>query len=195
VNTFNFDSTAFATYALHAAACASALVTFYNNDGAAGSNSPGGYMAGWVNRTGEIRCYNRADPKPRVPIISSITLPAPHSVANNVIPMDTALCLSYHAAPPVTRRRRGRIYFTGIQGEWVTTASTGQLVQFNLGALQPADRIKTNALALMGSNVGWGIWSSVNGTMAPIVGGYIDGEPDTQRRRGNPTPAKLAWGT
>jgi len=196
VNTFNFSSTAFATYALHSASCANALVTFYATDGGSGASSIGAYMAAWVSRGAEIRTYNRADAKPRVPLIYPLTLPAAHTPSTiNVVPMDVCMCLSYHAAPPVTRRRRGRIYLGGIQSEWISAGALGAAPAFQTGVGSIGEKIKNYAVTLMGTNVGWVVYSTVNGSGAPIVGGYIDQEPDTQRRRGNTAPARITWGT
>lgn len=196
VNSFNFESTAFATYALHAASVANALISFYCTDGGGNTTSIGAYMASWISRGAEIRCYNRADAKPRVPLIFPMTLPNAHTPDTlNKVPMDTAFCLSFHAAPPVTRRRRGRIYLTGIQNEWMREGSLGSPVQLVTGVGTPCARILTQAATLMGTNTGWGIWSSVNESIAPIVGGSLDVEPDTQRRRGAKGAAKQNWGS
>jgi len=194
INTFNFHATSYATYALHAADAAAALVTFYTTDGGGGTTSIGAYMAAWVSRGGEIRCYNRDDPKPRVPLITPITLPNAHAGTINHVPMDTALCLSYHAAPPVTRRRRGRIYIFGIQNEWMNSGALGTPPSFQTGVGTPALRVSTQAASLMSHAAGWSIWSTPNGSSARITGGYIDSEPDTQRRRGSDTSSRITWG-
>jgi hypothetical protein len=195
VNTFNFHATSYLTYALHAADCIDEVKKFYEDDGGSGTSSIGAAMANYVARGYTLRAYNRADPTPRVPLLAFSALHATVSPTTlQHIPMDVAMCLSYHAAPPVTRRRRGRIYLGGVMDDWLIEGGPGTPPRFNTTAATVATRVVTAATALAAHEVGWSIWSEAAGGASKIVGGFIDTEPDTQRRRGVTTPSKLGWG-
>lgn len=195
VNTFNFHSTDYVTYALHAADCIDEVKKFYEQDTGSGTASIGAAMANYVARGYTLRAYNRADPKPRVPLLAFSALHATVSPTTlQHIPMDVAMCLSYHASPPVTRRRRGRIYLGGVMDDWLVEGGPGTAPRFNIAANTVATRVAAAANILMAHAVGWSIWSEAAGSSARIVGGYVDTEPDTQRRRGVTTPSKLGWG-
>lgn len=195
VNTFNFNN-AVADYATHAADCAAAIVSFYT--GPPGSTF-GAFMANWVKRQWEIRLYNRNDPKPREPTIVGANLPTPVSMpanTHNFIPMDSAICLSYNAAAPVTRRKRGRIYIGGLTSDWISYGDVDKSVTVTFAANTPPAYLVAAANVLRQSPVGWVIHSTAAGADYPIVGGHIDDEPDTQRRRGNQgAPARSKFGT
>ncbi len=194
VNTFSFRSASTPLYQDLSAQVAAALTLFYN--GGVVPNSLGAYMASWVARAFEIRTYNPADGKPRVPTIYSATLPAAHGGATHEhIPADVCMCLSFHGAPPITRSKRGRIYLGGVQNEWIQSGSTAGLPSFITVATSAADSAIKAMTQLAAASVGWSIYSRVHNTYAPVVGGYVDSEPDTQRRRGSTTASRISWGT
>jgi len=193
VNTFNFSTGAVTSYVTLADSVAAALQNFYTQP-AAGLNLAK-YMAPWVSRNVEIRTYDPTTAKPRVPTIYGFTMVASAaSGAASTIPMDVALCLSYHAAPPVTRHRRGRVYIGGCTTDWMVTGTVSAPPVFNIAATSPADVVKNSAVALIASATGWSIYSRAANTFSSIIGGYIDNEPDTQRRRGSTTSSRLAFG-
>lgn len=194
VNTFAFHATTYADYAAHSTAVAAALTTFYT----AGSttDSLGCLMASWVSRSCELRTYDFNQGKPRVPTIYSITLPNAHTpVTLNKLPADVAMCLSWHGAPPITRSKRGRIFLGGAQTEWVVEGSAGALPTWLMISGGPAFRALTSMTTLAASPVGWCVRSQKYGGTVPVVGGYVDSEPDTQRRRGSPTSTRITWGS
>lgn len=195
VNTFNFNN-GVSDYPTHAADCAAAITSFYT--GPPGS-SFGAFMANWVTRQFEIRCYNRNDPKPREPIITGANLPTCVSLpanTHNFVPLDTAICLSYNAAAPVTRRKRGRIYIGGLTSDWINAGDVARAPAFTFAANTPCAYLVAAANTLRQSPVGWVIHSTAAGADYPIVGGHIDDEPDTQRRRGNQgAPGRSKFGT
>jgi hypothetical protein len=189
VNTFAFNTTNYVTYPSHSDAVAAALTTFYNSSGI------GANMATWVARAYEIRNYNPLDGKPRVPTIYGVTLPANTAGTTvNVIPGDVSQCLSFHGAPPITRRKRGRIFLGGVTSNWMATPDASSYPRF-ITTLNGQTQAAINAMTtLAASTVGWCIYSRAGGTYAPVVGGYVDSEPDTQRRRGNTASSRVTWG-
>lgn len=193
VNTFAFNTSNFSTYPALSDGVAAALTSFFNVPSNIGI---GCNMASWVQRAFEIRNYNPLDEKPRVPTIYGVTLPAVTSATtDNTIPGDVAMCLSFHGAPPVTRRKRGRVYLGGVTAKWMATPSSTAYPSFITTLNGPTQAAIAAATALQASTVGWCVYSRVGGTYAPVVGGYVDSEPDTQRRRGNKAPSRVTWGT
>lgn len=201
VNTFAFsDTNNVVTYEEHRALAVAALLDFYEQPHA-GRASIGSWMATWVERPYEIRTYNYADPPTRVPVIDQGLLPAYGAGGAATVPMDVAMCLSYHTVPPVSRRRRGRIYLGGVTDQAINPGSPGVPPQFknNVG---PADNSMMNsviqaAIALSTGVPVWCIWSRAASAFYSIEGGYVDREPDTQRRRGSDSldVGRVNWGT
>jgi hypothetical protein len=193
VNTFHFQNAAQPSYAAYSDQVAAALTLFYT---AGTTQSVGAFMAGWVSRSVEIRNYNPADAKPRVPTIYGITLPACRTASTSWhIPADVAMCVSFHAAPPITRRKRGRIYLGGVTDEWLLTATTGSLPVWETTAGKVVQAVNAACLALSTPGLGWSVYSRVNDGYQFVVGGHVDSEPDTQRRRGATTSTRVTWGS
>lgn len=192
VNTFHFSTNTVPTYTQLSDQVATALTNFYNGGG---SSSIGANMAGWVSRSVEIRNYDPNTQPPRVPTIYSFTLPAAKWGATDwSVPADVAMCLSYHASPPITRRKRGRIYITGPSAAWLAPGTVSSLPAWNMTGTGPAFAANLAATALAAAAVGWSVYSRAAGAYFPVVGGYVDSEPDTQRRRGATTSTRNTWG-
>lgn len=100
--------------------------------------------------------------------------------AGGLLPPDVAVCISYRAGSPYTRRRRGRIYIGPLQTRAVSSTD---------GQVLPAYRTTLNAAAegLASTSptapVEWMIYSRAGGDMHRITEGYVDVHFDTQRRR------------
>lgn len=143
-----------------------------------------------------VKVYNLSDPSPRVPEQRDLDLsPATPTDAN--IPTECSIVLSYHAVPPVTARRRNRIYLGG----WATGAAStggspgfpriaGAVITDILGAATALNAANTSALRWQGhSNFG----PSDTGTMWDVAGGWVDNSWDTQRRRGVDATTRTTW--
>jgi hypothetical protein len=150
----------------------------------------GAVIPTYVQRAGEVRFYDLADPEPRVPEIRPITLPAPSGSAT--LPFEVALVVSFHGTPPVTARRRGRVYIGPLTGSALTTGgstteptvATATIVSF-AAAFQ----------AFLDTGNGWSIRSIVpTENFVSVDRGWIDNEFDTQRRRGHDATERTLWG-
>lgn len=149
--------------------------------------------AGWF-----VNFYDMAAPEPRVPY--RVDMPnTGWSGANTTIPSEVCTCMSFHGAPingQSQARRRGRIYLPGIIPVMLEQETAGAYPTFTDAWLT---RINTEAEALQvacaSAEVGWSVYSQVAGTYAPVVGGWVDEAPDTQRRRGQRSQERIVWTT
>lgn len=165
----------------------------------AGGNSLSQFISPYVSRSAKLVAYDMLTGEPRVPITRNITL---SSTSAGGYAEEVAVVLSTHGTPPVTPRRRGRMYFgplvdsaTCIAAGTVSaparpsSASAAHMVQALLGFGAKLMNDSTTA------NLPWSIRSTVPAeNYVPIVGGYVDNALDTQRRRGPAPTTRLTFG-
>lgn len=189
VNTFHFLSPS--SYVIDSPLVATAVDTFYST--VHGSGAVGSFLSPYVSRDYEIRTYDMSTAAPRVPSIYEHALPAVNSggpTAN--MPEEVAVCLSYHTIPPVTARRRGRIYLGPLcdaAGDPANTSAPTR-VESQLRA-----SVSLSAVALVNSGLGWAVYSPTGDTWGVIVAGWTDDAFDTQRRRGAAASTRTIWST
>lgn len=149
------------------------------------------YMSGYIGTTGhKVKVYDLGDPTPRIPAVEDFELTTGNTGSN--LPNEVAVCLSYHAAAPITARRRGRLFI----GPLHTTAMQGA------GTAEP--RVNDTLRGLLASSAeamlpsaasrDWVVHSPTAGASATVTGGWIDNAFDTQRRRGTDPTDKELWG-
>lgn len=145
-----------------------------------------GTLANYVSNNVEILLFNIDEPSPRVPIVRTIEI-TPGTTGASVIPAEVACVCTYNAAPVsgVDRRRlHNRIYLGGL-GNSAMASTSGQPPAFSAAWLTDVAAAWT---ALVDANdiVANLTQRSFTPTVTnrPIVGGWIDANPDTQRRRG-----------
>lgn len=189
INTFHFDS---AEASLTAAAIdiGPSLGTFYGTVAYPQADGMFKYLSQFILRPFKIRYYDMAQAEPRVPYEQSYTLTAHPAGAVNDLPEEVAVCLSFHGDPPVTPRRRGRIYLGPLNGACFFDASTTTPARVS-------PTLRTDAcnrmLGLATSDVGWSVWSPTSSTLVPVTAGWVDDAMDTQRRRGPDPSARTVW--
>jgi hypothetical protein len=192
VNVFHFTS--FLNYETFAPTVENAVAAFYNL-----GSSPvplGAYLSVWVSRNAQVLTYNLADAKPREPRVLPVTLPS--SLAGGGLPEEVACCLSLLGAPPVTRRRRGRVFIGPLSSAATETASgtlpTRPSVEFQ-NVLRAA-WIQLKADTDGGAAFGWSIRSVTPAeNFVKIESGYVDDALDTIRKRGPRTTSRLVFPT
>ena len=138
------------------------------------------YQLNWLSATARevrVRAYNMDEPEPRAPVGEYVENLGSYPVSTG--PREIALCLSFRGDPPVTPRRRGRIFLP-------VYASS-----FTAGTPRPNDAIRTQALkmadsfaGLGGLNVDWVINSAGGQARVAVKHAWVDDEWDVQRRRG-----------
>lgn len=114
------------------------------------------------------------------------------------MPEECAVCLTLVGVPPITPRRRGRLFFGPLVSDsdvivygnddtpTRVNISTSQSVGVTLS--QAAETLRTT------TDQTWCIRSvTPSENFVPIAGGWIDNAFDTQRRRGPDPSARLVW--
>lgn len=138
--------------------------------------------------------------------IDSIPWLGPDDPGNDQgVPTECAAVLSFHAdfagaveeAAGGSRpkaRRRGRLFIGPLHLNAVQSGTPPFRIHpdFLLTLREAGNRL----IAESGANLTpWSVWSRVDATLRPVVGGWTDDAPDTQRRRGvNPT-GRTVWGS
>lgn len=196
VNTFHFHDLT-TGYSTVAGDLRQAVIDFYENI-TVGGNALYQHMSAYVEREWNAVSYDLTAATPRVPTATPSTMGA---AVGSGLPEEMAVCLTLEGAPPVTPRRRGRLYFGPLANNSSTleggttddpshpaNTSAGMVVS-NLAA--SAQQLKA-ASALVGCP--WSIRSSVpSENFVEIVGGWIDNAWDVQRRRGPKPTARDLW--
>lgn len=203
-NTMWFNVAAGPTLSEAAEAIALNIAAFY--DEVYAPISAAGVQASYVNLIpAYTNFYNQDAPKPRVPYRVDLGL-ADKTTQDTVIPTEVACVLSYRAALEngvPAARRRGRIYIGGLGNAAMVTSSAGSPF-FPRFASAFRDNVVAAALdnlllptdwggELPGEDVVWSVYSSVDEFHAPVVAGWIDNTPDTQRRRGVNESSRTSW--
>ena len=165
-----------------------------------GNTSFGNLISPYVSRTSTLIAYDMLTEVPRVPIPRTITLGA---ALTGGLPEEVAVCLSYHGQPPITARRRGRIYVgpltvASIAFQQATTAMPAIPGQEAAGSINQYLNAFGAFLMAESANVGmpWSIRSTrPEENYVTIVGGHVDNAFDTQRRRGCTPSGRATFGT
>lgn len=189
-NTFHMDWQGGVDAESIATQAAAALADFY--DGAYANMG----WANYVNQAAaEVRFYLMDLPAPRIPIVRPLGVTNTTDV-NTTIPAEVAVVCSFHAAlvsGQTQARRRGRVYLGGT-GSPTINGTAG-----SLPAVAPAvisnitDAAEALRSDLDGMACPWVVYSPTAGSHAEVVGGWVDNEPDTQRRRGVEATSRSVW--
>lgn len=137
------------------------------------------------------RCFDLSDPKPRQPVWETAFTAL--VCAGTTMPHEVACCLSYrgvYTSGVSPKRRRGRIYL-GPLADGAVNSSTGKLHSTLVGLVAGAgdDLLQ---LSLASTEYHWCVYSPASdpdGTgndtacFHSVIAGWVDDEPDIQRRR------------
>lgn len=189
INTFHFFQP-IGTLAAAAAEIGPALASFYGTVEVPAAAGMGQFLSQFVLRPFTIKFYDQADAEPRVPVELPYTLTAYSVAATYDLPEEVAVCLSFHTDPPVTARRRGRIFLGPLNS--ITKNDATATVP-----TRTADSVRsqgcTQMAALAAADVGWSVYSPTSGLLHTVTGGWVDNAFDTQRRRGPDSTARNIW--
>jgi hypothetical protein len=194
-NTLHFGTSPGADDAAEAASIKTALLAFFNDNGA-GRPNVRTYLSKSIKfADARIKVYRLNDATPRVPILDEqFGLNAPQGDA---MPNEVAVCLSYKAAYTSGQSQaslRGRIFVGPVGTNTLSGVTNARVHQNMLDAMYDAgQRLVAASVAAAGWQ--WVVYSpklGVNATHA-VVGGWVDDAFDTQRRRGVRPLNRFAW--
>jgi len=142
----------------------------------------------------EIKFYELPGLTPNYPFYET-TRNFTGAPTGTTLPSEVSLVCSFQAdriSGFPQSRRRGRIYF-------------GPLDEALNNNGRPTDAARTafcaqmenlfDAVIAVEAGCYWGVWSSTDGSISPVVNGWVDNAWDTQRRRGVSSTARTTWGT
>lgn len=187
MNTWHFLTTATPPTQATLQAIQNALVAFYQAiDDTVLSN--------YVGPSAEVRHYDLADAKPRVPLLTqTFTLVS----SNSAFPAEVAICASFQAAKSSgvnMARRRGRVFLGPLAATTGTTGPTKPVVTTTVRTLI---RDSLNNL-LTASNASadweWAVYSPTDQAAVAVQSGWVDDAFDTIRSRGPKPQARSAFG-
>lgn len=129
----------------------------------------------------EYRCYDLADPEPRVPVlIDTGTIAA---LGTDSLPQQVALVLSFQAiaeSGETQARRRNRVF----TGPYAITAVTAAGIPSATVITNLHDAAETLlATSLSETEWHWVVRSQTTGNIEAVDNGWVDNRWDTQRRR------------
>lgn len=150
--------------------------------------------------------FDMLDDEPRVPrVITTHTT----SLNNDPsLPLETSMVVSFEGeriSGVNQQRRRGRIYLPTMVNT-ITQDTTDYVRWAGLQTAAVAGAAETMKADLLSASCSWAVWSrtiasaTAGSTLVKaraattyIIGGFVDNEPDTQRRRGGPQGTKTNW--
>lgn len=187
INVFHFSGVG--AYASLVDAALENVESFYNGT-TAQTNPLGYYLSAWVQRSAELRAYDLDSAIPRTPTIVPFTLAG---TPTDGLPEEVAVCLSYHGVPPITPRRRGRIYFGPLRNAACDQANTTTPARPTANLVNDLCAA-ARTLTLNSTGGAWSVRSSLpTQNFVTINDGYVDNAFDTQIRRGPETTARTNW--
>lgn len=194
VNTFCFSGSS-ASVPLDVTLIGGLLESFYNDTYGVGSISD--YLSARLDRTvdASINFYNMSDPPGSGPVGTwPFTLGA--AADDTSLPAEVALCVSFFAVldPARPGTTRGRIYLgplsvvSGVAGADDPARPGSTFIEVVHDAAEALGQAANTS-----SSVNWQIHSRATATLNEVIGGWVDNEWDTQRRRGLDSTARSVW--
>ena len=136
------------------------------------------------------------------PIVGNTTLPVIASDtmflgggSTTPLPLEVATVLSFGTLIGTglpLRRQRGRIYLGPLGTNTLNSEGDQPVVASGLVLVmrEAAARLRDASQA---AGTPWSVWSRADAVLWPIVGGFVDNEFDTQRRRQLPATLRETW--
>lgn len=159
-----------------------------------------GLKANWTGNTLTMKFYRLILPEPRPPAFTTTrTIAAAGN--DGSVPIETCVCLSYRAnyiAGVSQARQRGRIFMGGF-ATLTDVGTTTKFPEINVGTRTKfCNAMSAFRTACLADNWTWVVLSpsqvrdSLQETF-DVAGGWVDNEPDTQRRRGFKSLVRTTW--
>ena len=150
-----------------------------------------------LDGTATYKAYNLDQPKPRTPIyVDTRTIGG--VTAGNIMPAEVAVVTSFQANPLAGEsqaRRRGRNYLGPLKNT-VIDASTGLVTTSYRTFVKNAELDFITAISNIVEPTTWGVvhaYDQPGQSISYVTNGWINDEPDTQRRRGRTQTTRTLW--
>lgn len=168
------------------------FIDFYFAAAPGALNTVGARLSSKLNGNGRVKLYDRADLKPRIPVIE--TEFSGKAVGGTALPSEVACCLSFKAAPASginPNRRRNRVYL-GPLAQMARESDTDPTVAstFRTDLAKALQALKDGIEAATGDLATLVGFSPTDGVPWTIGECWIDNAFDTQRRRGEEATAR-----
>lgn len=199
VNTFHFDSMDEDVVG-NPSLVTDPLKDFYRAPVSPSTSAPGEWISPIVSRgVGEckVKLYNMSDPKPRRPFeIDTFTLPAAIG-ATDGMPNEVCVVTSFQGDPlsgHPQARRRGRIFFGPLTKSAFSLGTVSSMPA--VGTVFRSSLVNASKQLCIDVRAGgprWVVYSRASGDLVEIRSGWVDSDPDTQRRRENGVRNRVTW--
>lgn len=174
------------------------LANFYNVAQGGATNDIAHHIGVVVSRESNacsVKVYDAEEEGPPL-YIDEFTLGAPVGSASP-LPLEVAACLSYRSnvSGLTAARQRGRIYIGPLSTNGIVTSADSLpiMTEAFCESLVGAGEYLAYNSTLLAEGLVWSVYSRVGGNVSPIVGGWVDNEFDTQRRRQAEATQRYTW--
>ena len=147
-----------------------------------------------------VKVFNLDDPTPRVPEIISLGY-GTAGTGQSPVPTEVATVLSFHAAPESGvpyQRLYNRIFLGALPSSAMTNSAVDAFPTLSASWVLAVRNLAISLADNLDSVDEDGLWvqispSSVLLAPRPVVGGWVDNSPDTQRRRSVLATSRNPW--
>jgi hypothetical protein len=177
------------------------LAGFYGIDSGTDGVALSEFFASSLSRTVDAcftKIYDMTDPEPRVPVAThTFTLQAYSTITSP--PAEVAACLSFKATPvsgEVAARQRGRIYLGPLNMDALATdPSSGEVRLGGELITKVQESVDDHLGGAAGPHVIYSPTATGEGGLVwfEVATYWMDNAPDTQRRRGIRSSARVSW--
>jgi hypothetical protein len=178
-----------------AANCEVFMKAFYEDAYGAGATNRVNYCD-WLNM--KCRVFDLSEPSPRVPA-ESLPLFTVQGTAASSIPTEVAVVASFESnglPGEVYQRKYNRIYLGALANGFMNASASTSFPIVSPAFVAQVNTAMTNLqIALPGPEIIWVQVSNATGTprTLPVIGGWCDNAPDTQRRRSVDATIRSPW--
>lgn len=176
------------------------VITFFNSTPPPAANPTAYWLSPYLSRgaaASSVAVYDIGQPKPRVPI-GTFFYQLGAAANTTSLPLEVSVVNSVSGAPQSgvpAARRRGRQFIGPLTTAAVDAGSASVPPSIHGDMRTTLIRASERMAEDESADTLWCVWSRVNQSMVRITRGWVDDDPDTQRRRGLRTTNRTTWTT